>query len=150
MSETSTDLAIIVPVTGQVVNLEDYRECSQALDSIRDIEADLRRIKAELCRAIAFEAERQGTKSLPLPDGRKAMLSGGVETTYDEQKMEEGLRAAGMPEERIREIVVEEVSYKVRAVEAKRAASANAEYAFVIDGARVELDTPVRVSIRKA
>jgi hypothetical protein len=141
---------LVVPGTGEVVNLNDYRECALALDSVRDIESDLRAIKSELQRAIAAEATRQGTRTLELPDGRKAVLSGGTETGYDPEKLELGLREAGMPEERIREIVELTYTYKVKAVEAKRAAAANPEYAYVVDSCRTEIEAPVRVSIRKA
>lgn len=140
---------LVVPGTGEIVDLNDYQSCALALDSIRDIESDLRAIKNELQRAIASEATKQGTRTLELPDGRKAVLSGGVEIQYDAEKMEAGLREAGMPEDRIRQVIEEIVSYKVRAVEAKRAAAANPEYAFVIDSCRSEVETAVRVSLRR-
>lgn len=139
---------LVVPGTGEVVDLDDYRSCAFALDSIRDIEANLREIKSELNRAIRSEAERQGTRTLELPDGRKAVISGGVETVYDPERLEHGLREAGMPEDRIREIIEETVTYKVKAVEAKRAAAANSEYAYIVDSCRTETESPVRVSIR--
>lgn len=148
MTDTSTTL--VVPGTGELVALDDHVSCSNALDSIRDIEADLRRIKAELVRAIVHEAERQGTKTLALPGGRKAVVTAGVDVSYDAERMAVGLREAGMPESRIAEIIEETVTRRVKAVEAKRAAAANQEYAFVIDGCRTETETTPRVSIRSA
>jgi hypothetical protein len=147
---TETSLSLVVPGVGEIVNLDDYRSCATALDGIRDLEQQLREVKAELQRAIAHEAERQGTKTLIIEGGRKAVLFGGRELSYDAERLELGLREAGMPEERIREIVEETVTYKVKAVEAKRAASANPEYAYVVDSCRTEIETPVRVSIRRA
>lgn len=148
MSDTS--LSLVVPGVGELVDLNDYRSCATALDGIRDLEQQLREVKAELQRAIAHEAEKQGTKTLILEDGRKAVLFGGRELSYDAEKLEVGLREAGMPEERIRQIVELTYTYKVKAVEAKRAAAANPEYAFIVEGCRTEIETPVRVSIKRA
>lgn len=148
MSETtSTELA--VPVIGEVVNLDDYQACSLALDQIRFVESQFREAKGILTRAIAEEAAKQGTRTLELRDGRKAVVSGGRETEYDAEGILDGLAAAGMPQERIVEIVTETVSYKVHAVEAKRAANANAAYATVIDECSREVEKPVSVSIRR-
>lgn len=151
MSDTpAASTQLVIRQTGEVVNLDDYRQCAGALDAIRDLEADLRAIKTELQRAIAYEAGRQGTRTLELDGGRKVTVTGGVEVQYDAERMEAELRAAGMPEQRIREIIEETVTYKVKAVEAKRAAAANAEYGYIIDSCRTEVETPVRVSIRRA
>lgn len=146
-AETSTDLAI--PTTGEIVNLDDFQSCSMALDSIRYIESQFRETKSILTRAIGEQAATLGTRTLELKDGRKAVVSGGTETEYDAEAIEQGLRAAGMPEERIREIVEVTVTYRIKAVEAKRAAGANAAYATVIDEHSREVEKPLSVSIRR-
>jgi len=147
MSEQSLEL--VVPGIGQVVNLDDYRECALAIDGIRDLETDLRYVKTELSRAIAHAASVQGTKTLELEDGRKVTVGGGTETVYDAEQLEIGLREVGMPEHRIRQIVVETVAYKVNAVEAKRAAAANPVYAGLVEMCRSENEKPATVSIRR-
>lgn len=148
MSETSTDLAI--PISGEVVDLNDYKACSLALANVRYIESEFREVKAALSRAIAEEAARLGTKTLELEDGRKVHVEGGTETEYDSEAIMEGLLAAGMPPERVAVVVRETVQYKVSAVEAKRAANANALYATVIDENSREVEKPVSISIRRS
>lgn len=149
MTDTaSTDLAI--PGTGELVNLDDHRSCARALASLRYLESEFREAKAILTRAIAEEAARQGTKTLELEDGRKAVVSGGSEMEYDAEALEQGLRDAGMPEFRIREVVEETVTYKVKAVEAKRAAGANPAYEAVVERCRRTVEKPFVVSIRRS
>lgn len=127
---------LAVPGVGQLVDLSNEVECVQALAAVRDFEQQLREAKATLTAAIVEKGRMLGTKTLTLPDGSKATIKGGTETVYDALEIEEGLRALGMPEERIREIIVEEVSYRVAAGEAKRAAAANEDYAKVIENAK--------------
>jgi hypothetical protein len=149
MSVELATTSLPIPVTGEVVDLADYQSCARALDSIRDIEYQLRTAKAALSDAIAQEAARRGVKSLELGDGRKAVVGGGTTVEYDAEQMEIGLRTAGMPEDRIREIVEETVTYKVKAGEAKRAAGANPDYAVVVDACRREIEKPAYVSLRR-
>jgi hypothetical protein len=54
-----------------------------------------------------------------------------------------------MTEERIREIVVEEVSYTVKAVEANRAASVNPAYAQAVAEARKEIPQRPSVTVER-
>jgi hypothetical protein len=139
---------LVVPGTGELVDLDDEVACVNALSAIGDFEQLIREAKRELTAAVVARSKLLGVKTFKLPDGRKASLTAGAETVYDAEAVEEGLRAAGMPEDRIREIVQETVTYRVRAVEAKRAAAANPEYARVVDEAkRVEPKT-VYVNIK--
>lgn len=78
-----------------------------------------------------LESKRQGSKTLYL-DGVKVEVRGGSETVWDVQMLEEGLRYAGLPEDRLREVIKEEVTYSVNAREAKRVAGANEDYASVV------------------
>lgn len=140
---------LVVPFTGEVVNLEDEASCTQALVAIRQFEQQIREAKSALTQAIAERARILGTQTLHLPNGQKAEVRGGPTISYDAEQIETELRALGMPEERIREIVVEEVSYKVSAREAKRAAAANEEYAAVIESAKTVEEKPIYISISR-
>lgn len=131
MSEhTSTEL--VVPGLGTVVNLADPAECAFALDDIREMERQFRYLKTELVERVVEAAKVEGTKTLHFPGGT-ATVKTGEEWQYDAEEIELGLRAAGMPEPRIRELVKEVVSYKVDAVKAKQAAAANPAYAAVVE-----------------
>lgn len=146
---TDTSMELVVPTTGEVVNLDDPMSVVSALTEIRDLESRLREIKGVLTDAIVAESRRQGTKTIELPDGRKAEVKGGEEVTWDSEMLERDLRALGMPEDRIREIVVEEVAYHVDTVKAKQAARANDEYALAVDAARSVMPRRPSVSIRR-
>lgn len=141
-------MELVVPGLGAVVNLDDPQQVTLALDDVRDLERELRNVKAELTRAIVHAASVRGTKTLHL-ENCTAIVKGGEAIIYDAEAIEEGLRAAGMPEDRIREIVVETVSYRVAANEAKRAAAANPAYAEVIEANRRVEETATTVTISR-
>lgn len=149
MSETETSQELAIPGTGEIVDLRDTPACVSALGAIRDYETLIREAKSMLTQAIVDEATKQGIRSIPLPNGDRAEVSPASEIVYDALVLEEGLREAGMPEERIREIVEETVSYKVKAGEAKKAASANTEYARVVEEARSEQPKSQYITIRR-
>lgn len=131
MSETpSTELA--VPGIFEVVSLDDARAVAVALESLKDLRRQMRLAEAELTRALIYESQRQGTKTLHM-EGVKVVLKGGSITTYDAEAIETELREAGMPEDSIRLVVKETVSYVVDGVRAKAAASANPAYAKIIE-----------------
>lgn len=139
---------LVVPGIGELVSLDDEDQCASALVALREFEQHVRDAKAALTMAIAERGRVLGTQTLTLEDGRKVVIKGGTDVQYDAAEVEEGLRELGMPEERIREVVVEEISYKVSAKEAKRAAAANEDYAVVIEGARRETPRPFYISIQ--
>ena len=141
---------LAIRATGEIVDLADPLACVNALESIRDLEAELRSVKTVLSQAIAAEGLRQGTHTLTLADGRKAVLSGGRQYEWDGAQLQHDLLAAGMPQERVWEIVETVVTFKVNAVEAKRAAGANPDYRFAVEACRTEVEAPPRVSIRRA
>jgi len=143
----SEELAL--PGTGEVVSLDNEVECVQALAAIRSFESQIKEAKGLLTQAIVDRSRVLGTKTIYLPDGSKAEIRGGPESSYDIQEIEENLRALGMPEERIREIVVEEVSYKLSVRQARQAAAANSDYASVIENAQKTEEKPYYVSISR-
>lgn len=141
---TASSLQVVVPEddfvptivdrsTGEVVDLTNLDACVGLLTRIRDAETETRSVKAVLTEAIVEISRKQGTKTLPLADGGSAVVSSGDERVFDAEGVEEALRAAGMDEARIREIVVETVSLKVDARKADQAARANPAYARAIE-----------------
>lgn len=140
---------LVVPGIGELVSLDDENQCANALSALRDFEYQVREAKSILSAALAERGRVLGTQTLTLKDGRKATIKGSTETHYDAELIEQGLRELGMPEERIREIIVETVQYKVVAGEAKRAAAANEEYANVIEGAKTVIEKPAYITIQR-
>ena len=123
---------MLIRWTGEVVPLSDVTACARALTDLREAETEIRQMKATLTALIVEECGRRGVKTLHL-EGVTAEIAGGSSTVYDAEVIEQELREAGMPEDRIREIVEETVSYRVRAVEAKRAAGMNPTYRGIME-----------------
>ena len=142
LTDITESTELVVPGVGSVVDLTSVESCATALNDIRDYERQYRYIKQELTEALVKASEVEGTKTLHFPGG-KATVKTGEEWVYDAEEIEVGLREAGMPEHRIREIVKETVSYKVDAVQAKQAQAANGEYDRVIgDNKKLERKQP--------
>jgi hypothetical protein len=147
--EIARPTEVILP-TGEIVNLEDPASCAAAIGKVREIESQLRELKGYAVDALAAYMEHRGSgKTLHLEDGQKVALKGGEEICWDAHQLEDDLRAAGMPEDRIREIVIEEVSYKVVAAEAKKAASVNPDYAAAVERARHAVPARPSISISR-
>ncbi len=149
MTEPGTDL---VPLPdGQVVDLANPTEVAIAIDDLRNLEAKIKEVKSVLLDRLQEYAGVAGEgKTLTLPGGVRAVLTGDKKVLWDAQRLEEDLRKAGMSEQRIREIVVEEVSYKVAAREANKAASVNPEYAHAVASSRREVPQRPTVKIERA
>ena len=147
MTEPGTEL--ILP-SGEIVALADTAACAVALDELRALEHRIKDLKTALTEAVASESARQGTKTLSLPGGVTVIIRDGEKVMWDAQRLEADLREAGMPEERIRQIVVEEISYTVQAREAKRAAAANPDYAHAVAAARSTLEGRPSVTVKRA
>lgn len=139
---------LVLPASGALVNLSDPNECAQALTDLRDLESRIKEAKAIITDAIVREAERQGTKTLQLEIGT-ASIRAGERTLYDAVAIEDGLRAVGAPEELIREIVQEQITYAVSGTRAKRAARANPTYAAVIEAATTTVDGRPSVTLSR-
>jgi hypothetical protein len=133
-AEGATGHAVaVIPTTGELIDLTSPEACASALTELRDLDQRLRAARRELTAALAEYAATIGARTFRLEDGTSVTVGADRETVYDAPAIEQGLRDAGMPEARIREIVVETVTYKIDAVKAKQAARANDAYAAVID-----------------
>lgn len=128
---------------GQLLDLNNVGEVARAYDDMQRYKRMIREVEGHLKEALLQYSSDAGQKTFTIADVAKVEIKGGNETRYDAQGLKRALKAAGMPEARIKEIVRETIEYKVSAVEAKRAARANEEYAKIIDEhATVEKKTP--------
>lgn len=134
--------------TGEVVELTDAPSCAVALDELRLLEEKIREAKRVLTTAIVSESQRAGSKTLHFGEV-SVQIRGGRETLWDAQGLEDGLRAAGMTEQRIREVIREEVSYSVVAGEAKRAAAANDEYARIVESSKTVVEKTPSILVER-
>lgn len=96
---------------------------------------------------LAEESRRQGTKTFHTGGG-KISLTGGISTSYDPEVLGEALRAAGCPEERINEVIVQEVTFKVNQTVLRQLSAANPDYRAAAEKAKIESETPIRASVK--
>lgn len=140
---------MMVPGVGEIVALDDPQQVALAIDAVRDLQRQLYGVTAELTRALIHASQVAGTKTLHL-EGVKVTVKTGERVVYDAEAIEAGLREAGMPEDRIREVVQETVSYVVSGVKAKQAAGANPAYDAVIEAHKRVEEKPASVTISRS
>lgn len=141
---SSTEL--VLP-TGELVDLSNPTSCAHALVAIREMESMLKEVKGAIVDAFAEERRIRGVDEIELEDGTFVKVKRNYDVVWDHVQLEKDLREAGMPEERIREIIVEEVSWTVKTVEANKSAKRNADYAKAIASARSEVDKRPTISL---
>ena len=138
---------IVLPLTGQLVDLTKPLEAANALRDVRDLKRQLDEVRMLLEGVLRLEAARQGTKTLHLGPV-DAVISGGPSADYDAELLVDRLRAAGLPNDRIIDAVTVIVSYKVDQRVLRQLASANPGYAAAIDSAKSTVEKPWRVSLK--
>lgn len=118
--------------------IEAAREVKRKMDEvIRDAEGYL-----------AEQSRVRGTKTFHT-DWGKVTVTGGPATSYDPEKLREGLTAAGCPEDRINEVVTATVTYKVDQRILKQMAAANGDYAKAAEAAKIVTENPLRASLKR-
>jgi hypothetical protein len=109
-----------------------------------------RRIDDEIGAATDFlleQSRREGTKTFHTAAG-DVSLSGGPTVEYDAHTLEELLREAGCPEDRIRAVVKEEITYKVDRAVLRQLVAANPDYAAAADLAKRDIEKPWRATAK--
>jgi hypothetical protein len=138
---------LLLPFTGELVDLREPWEVARALQSVRDFKRRLDELRELLTGVLRLESQRQGTKTLHL-DGMDAIVGGGPRAEYDAELLMSRLRGCGLPEERIAQAVVATVTYKPNAAVLKQLAAANDDYRRAIDASRAVIDAPYYVSVK--
>lgn len=139
---------LVIPLTGELVPLDDPGRTAHALEHVRQLKRRLDEARVVLEEALRYESERQGTRTLHLGDV-DAVVSGGEKVEYDELELARELRAAGLPESRLAELIVETVSYRVDARVARSVAASNPHYAAALSRCRRVVPAPWRVAIKR-
>lgn len=142
----SVDL-VPLPHTGEIIDLNSTEQVARAYSEIRDLESRIKEVKAMLRDALVARSTIHGSKTMHVEGVGKVEVKGGTETTYDAQGIKRDLLEAGMPRERVAEIVVETVDMRVAAAEAKKAAGANPVYAEIIERHRTVYSKQPSVSV---
>lgn len=144
MSAPPTDI-VTLPHSGEMIDLNSVEQVARAFSEIRDLESRIREVRGMLADAIVARSTIVGSKTMHVEGVGKIEVKGGTETVYDAAQIKRDLLAAGMPRERVAQIVVETIEMKVSAIEAKKAASANPAYAEIIE--RHKTAFPKRASV---
>lgn len=135
MTELERRREILDPFTGELVPADDPASLAALLAKLRTLSVQVRDAQRGIAEAFRDLAAVHATGTFHLEDGSTVTVPKGTETIYDAEAIETELRAAGMPEAAIREIVEETVvtTLKVKASRAKQAASRNPAYAEIIE-----------------
>lgn len=131
------------------IDLNDHVACALLLDDIRQLESQLGSAKQALTRALVDKARVDGVTAFELPGRMRAEIRAGTRTSYSPEVLEQGLRKAGMSDERIGEIITQTVSYSVDARELKKAAGVNPAYAKAMEAAKSTHQAQPSVTLRR-
>lgn len=136
----------LIPLLGQLVDLRKPSEVARAISAIRDAKRQLDEVRQLLEQVLRLESAKHGTKTLHLGDV-DVVISGGSRWEYDAEALAADLRAAGLPEQRLAQVVVEVVSYKVSQRVLAQLAAANPAYGEAIERNRRRVEAPWRVAV---
>lgn len=126
---------LVNPITGELVPYGDVPALAEAVRVVKERRDHLNDVIAAFNHAIIQESTRQGTRTLNI--GRTTVkVSADHETEWDIELLQEGLLAAGIPQERLEELVVAKVEYKVNGTVARQLSGANPEYKTAIEAAK--------------
>jgi hypothetical protein len=142
------DADLLVPLTGELVPLADPGRVAFALDQVREMKRDLDQARQVLEAALRVASEHAGTRTLHL-GALTAVVSGGERVEYDAERLAQELAAAGLPPERLGELIVATVSYRVDQRVARSVAAANPRYAAALERCRRVVPAPWRVAVKR-
>lgn len=149
MSEIATRefTGLLNVTTGELLE-PTLENAAIVLDQARAMKTIVNDIVLEATAVVEAEAARRGTKTLREGDFEVA-LSGGPGEEYDELILQQELRAAGCPDDRIDAAVVPTITYKVNRSVLRQLAGANPAYKTAIDRARREVMRVYRASVKR-
>lgn len=120
---------------------------ARVLHAARAMKAQVNEIVVEATGFLVDESTRQGIKTLH-GGNETVTLSGGPSIDYDPADLRDALEAAGCPQARIDQAVIQEVTYKVDRSVLRQLAAANPTYKRAIASAELEVERPYRASVK--
>lgn len=138
---------LLNPETGEILpaTAENAAVVLQALRRTEDRIKDAKRYCTDI---LVMESKRQGTKTMHMPDGSIATIHGGSEVVWDVEKLQDALVEAGLPEDRLEDLISTTVEFKINNSVARQLAAANPAYAEAIEAAKQRVPAPERASVR--
>ena len=146
MSELEVAGELVDPRSGELVATPD--RVVDVLDYIRFQRQELYRLQRVAEELLVMEAERRGANVFEA-GGHKVQVSEQRAIVWDEQRLERELRALGLPEERLAELMQPTVTYKVSARVANQIVAASPDvYGPVVSSCRQDVLKGKRVSLK--
>jgi hypothetical protein len=149
IQHVSDEPLLVMPLTGEVLDLRKPSNVARGLEQVRETKRQLDELRLLFEALLRIEAARLGSKTLHVGDGLTATVTGGEKTEWDIPVLNNELRAAGLPQERLEELITITVDYKVDARVAKQLAGANPEYAAIIARAKRTGPAAWRVYVKR-
>lgn len=113
------------------------------LARIAEMEQTIRTAKSAITEYVIEESIRQGTKTFDV-NGSKLVLEGGPSKQIEGHELAQLLREAGCPEQRIKDVVTEEITYKVNQRVLAQLVAANSDYATAAELTTTTVEKPYR------
>ena len=133
-------------VTGEVLPATP-ENAHRVLMAVKEMEVKLRTVKSAVTAYVLEESQRVGTKTFNVRGG-KVELTGGPTSEIDPVALGQLLREAGCPEDRIDEVIVATITYKVNRSVLRQLTSANGDYAAAADLATQPVEKDYRASAK--
>lgn len=153
--ETRERAEIALPTTGELYDLDDEVEATRFLQALGEYQREtLAPAKAHATQTMLTLGRRLGSKKFTVQDALGTPVADVevVDTSevewVDVEQMEEKLRAAGLPEQKIREVIeLVPVQRKVLTTKAKQIARANPAYDEIVVEHMRRVAKPPRVKV---
>lgn len=147
--QLATGQALALRYDGTVIRLDRLDEVGIGLDTIREIEAELRLVKRRLQDAVGEHRQRTGERTIRV-NGVELVVDGGEEVEYDLPLLRRLLAEAGMPAEHVDRIVRPVDAYKLDTVALKTAAKTNPDFQAAVDLASTRRPKPWSVKVTRS
>lgn len=139
---------LLNPMTGELVNVHDLPRLAEVIEALREHRQQVNDTMAAFTEAVAAESRRQGTRTLAAGDW-VLELSADSAIEWDVPALF-ALENAGLPRERMNELVRSEITYKVDGRVARQLAGASPAYKAIIEAATVRVPRRQYVTVKGA
>ena len=135
---------------GLLIDLRDPASVADGLDQVREAKRKLDELRGLLELLLVAESQRLGSKTLDLEGGLHVEIRGGRSTAYDVETLAFALEEAGVPQERLEQAFTTEVVWKLDRRVLRSIASANDDYAKVIEAHSHPIETRLSATVKRA